>query len=58
VVGTIETYQQLVEYIMEWIQIGYPNEHLAGTLRKFSSPLYATAVGLVMKALKINVRSE
>ena len=32
-------------------RIGYPNEHLAGdTDKATASPLYATAVGLVMNA--------
>ena len=32
-------------------RIGYPNEHLAGdTDKTMTSPLYATAVGLVMNA--------
>jgi cell division protein FtsA len=46
--------KQLVEYITGMdTRIGYPNEHLAGdTDEKFSSPQYATAVGLLMKGLK------
>jgi cell division protein FtsA len=33
-------------------RIGYPNEHLAGDSdEEFSSPLYATAVGLVMNGI-------
>ena len=42
--------KQLVEYITGMdTRIGYPNEHLAGNSdEEFSSPLYATAVGLVM----------
>jgi cell division protein FtsA len=31
-------------------RIGYPNEHL-GDSDEFSSPLYATAVGLVMNGI-------
>jgi hypothetical protein len=39
--------------LLEWIQIGYPNEHLAGdSEEEFSSPLYATAVGLVMNSIE------
>jgi cell division protein FtsA len=39
-------------------RIGYPNEHLAGnSAEELSSPLYATAVGLVMNSLHNNTRS-
>ena len=45
--------KQLVEYITGMdTRIGYPNEHLAGdSTSDLASPLYATAVGLVMKAV-------
>lgn len=45
--------KQLVEYITGMdTRIGYPNEHLAGdTERDLASPIYATGVGLVMKAI-------
>lgn len=45
--------KQLVEYITGMdTRIGYPNEHLAGDSdEEIASPVYATAVGLVMKAL-------
>ena len=34
-------------------RVGYPNEHLASTSPvDVSSPMYATGVGLVMKALE------
>ena len=44
--------KQLVEYITGMdTRIGYPNEHLAGdTDKATASPLFATAVGLVMNA--------
>ncbi len=44
--------KQLVEYITGMdTRIGYPNEHLAGdTDKTMTSPLFATAVGLVMNA--------
>ena len=44
--------KQLVEYITGMdTRIGYPNEHLAGdTDKETASPLFATAVGLVMNA--------
>jgi cell division protein FtsA len=35
-------------------RIGYPNEHLAGNSSpEIASPMYATAVGLLMGALEI-----
>jgi cell division protein FtsA len=45
--------KQVVEYITGMdTRIGYPNEHLAGdSSQEVSSPLYATAVGLVMDGL-------
>jgi cell division protein FtsA len=46
--------KQLVEYITGMdTRIGYPNEHLAGdTDKSTASPLFATAVGLVMNAVE------
>ena len=46
--------KQLVEYITGMdTRIGYPGEHLAGeTSTDHTSPMYATAVGLLMKALE------
>ncbi|MEA1786775.1 cell division protein FtsA [Arenibacter sp. GZD96] len=46
--------KQLVEYITGMdTRIGYPNEHLAGDSdEEIASPLYATAVGLLMNALQ------
>ena len=39
-------------------KIGYPNEHLAGDSdEEISSPLYATAVGLVMNSIRNNTKS-
>jgi cell division protein FtsA len=51
--------KQLVEYITGMdTRIGYPNEHLAGDSdEELSSPLYATAVGLVMNSIRNNTRS-
>ena len=44
---------QLVEYITGMdSRIGYPNEHLAKGSEAVTSPMYATAVGLVMKGLE------
>ncbi|MDG3581046.1 cell division protein FtsA [Galbibacter pacificus] len=46
--------KQLVEYITGMdTRIGYPNEHLAGDSdTEIASPVYATAVGLVMNAIQ------
>ena len=48
--------KQLVEYITGMdTRVGYPSEHLAGdTQESVSSPLFATAVGLLMNALEHN----
>ena len=52
--------KQLVEYITGMdTRIGYPNEHLAGSSDdEVASPLYATAVGLVMDGLKRQERKR
>jgi cell division protein FtsA len=52
--------KQLVEYITGMdTRIGYPNEHLAGDSEEdIASPLYATAVGLVMDGLKRQERKQ
>ncbi|MDP5229120.1 MAG: cell division protein FtsA, partial [Cellulophaga sp.] len=49
-----------VEYITGMdTRIGYPNEHLAGDSdEEIASPLYATAVGLLMNALKNKAKKE
>jgi cell division protein FtsA len=51
--------KQLVEYITGMdTRIGYPNEHLAGNSdEEISSPLYATAVGLVMNSIQSGKQS-
>ncbi|MGW9685461.1 cell division protein FtsA [Flagellimonas sp. 2504JD1-5] len=51
--------KQLVEYITGMdTRIGYPNEHLAGDSdEEVASPLYATAVGLLMNALETTSNS-
>jgi cell division protein FtsA len=51
--------KQLVEYITGMdTRIGYPNEHLAGNSdEEISSPLYATAVGLVMNSIQNGTHS-
>ncbi|MGB0254852.1 MAG: cell division protein FtsA [Flavobacteriaceae bacterium] len=50
--------KQLVEYITGMdTRIGYPNEHLAGdTDAATASPLFATAVGLVMNAAESQLK--
>ncbi len=52
--------KQLVEYITGMdTRIGYPNEHLAGDSdEEIASPLYATAVGLLMNAVKSRPRMK
>lgn len=52
--------KQLVEYITGMdTRIGYPNEHLAGNSDdEIASPLYATAVGLLMEAAEIQRKAE
>ncbi len=52
--------KQLVEYITGMdTRIGYPNEHLAGDSNpEIASPLYATAVGLLMNALQTGQKQE
>jgi cell division protein FtsA len=52
--------KQLVEYITGMdTRIGFPNEHLAGDSDdEITSPLYATAVGLVMDGLKRQERKK
>ena len=52
--------KQLVEYITGMdTRIGYPNEHLAGDSDEdVTSPLYATAVGLVLDGLKRHERKR
>ena len=52
--------KQLVEYITGMdTRIGFPNEHLAGDSDdEITSPLYATAVGLVMDGLKRQERRK
>ena len=52
--------KQLTEYITGMdTRVGYPSEHLAGdTQESVSSPLFATAVGLLMNALEHNNPSD
>lgn len=51
--------KQLVEYITGMdTRLGFPNEHLAGdSNNEVVSPVYATAVGLLMTALKTQYKS-
>jgi cell division protein FtsA len=50
--------KQLVEYITGMdTRIGYPNEHLAGDSNdEVTSPLYATAVGLLMNGVETRAK--
>jgi cell division protein FtsA len=50
---------QLVEYLTGMdARIGYPNEHLAKGTEEVKSPMYATAVGLVMKGFSEMERNK
>lgn len=51
---------QLLEYAMGLdVRIGYPNEYLAeGFVEEVTSPLYATAVGLLIKGLERVERNQ
>jgi cell division protein FtsA len=52
--------KQLVEYITGMdTRVGYPNEHLAGDSdSETTSPMYATAVGLVLNSLESQSRTS
>ena len=52
--------KQLVEYITGMdTRVGYPNEHMAGDSdSEVTSPMYATAVGLVLNGLENNKIDE
>ena len=52
--------KQLVEYITGMdTRIGYPNEHLANDSNtELSSPMYATAVGLLMNGLEYKEKNQ
>ncbi|QCW99053.1 cell division protein FtsA [Aggregatimonas sangjinii] len=52
--------KQLVEYITGMdTRIGFPNEHLAGDSdSEIASPLYATAVGLLMNAVQNETKAK
>jgi cell division protein FtsA len=46
---------QLIEYMTGMdTRIGYPNEHLAKANEEIASPMYATAVGLVIKGFELS----
>ena len=51
--------KQLFEYETGMdTRVGFPNEHLAnGSRLEIESPMYATAVGLVMKGFELNERN-
>jgi len=45
----LNSLQQLVEYMTGMdVRIGYPNEHLGKSTTELKSPMYATAIGLVL----------
>jgi cell division protein FtsA len=46
---------QLIEYMTGMdTRIGYPNEHLSKATDEIASPMYATAVGLVIKGFELS----
>ncbi len=50
---------QLIEYVTGMdARVGYPNEHLASDTDELKSPMYATAVGLVMKGFEESARKK
>ncbi len=50
--------KQLVEYVTGMdTRVGFPGEHLAGDTKN-SSPIFSTAVGLVMKAIENNDKND
>ena len=50
--------KQLVEYVTGMdTRVGFPGEHLAGDTKN-SSPIFSTAVGLVMKAIENNEKND
>ncbi|MCX6274881.1 MAG: cell division protein FtsA [Bacteroidetes bacterium] len=50
---------QLIEYVTGMdARVGYPNEHLASDTDELKSPMYATAVGLVMKGFEESERKK
>lgn len=52
--------KQLVEFVTGMdTRIGYPNEHIAsGSDEELSAPVYATAVGLILKGLESRLSQE
>ncbi len=56
----IKHLKQLVEYVTGMdTRIGVPNEHIAGDSEQhIASPIYSTAVGLLMKAIEENEKEE
>jgi len=45
----LNSLQQLVEYMTGMdVRIGYPNEHLGKSSTELKSPMYSTAIGLVL----------
>ena len=50
---------QLIEYVTGMdARVGYPNEHLASDTDELKSPMFATAVGLVMKGFEESERKR
>lgn len=51
---------QLIEYVTGMdARVGYPNEHLAkGIIEEVKSPMYSTAIGLVINGLRTSVKQN
>lgn len=56
----LKSLKQMVQYLTGMdTRIGYPNEHMAGDSdEELTSPVYATAVGLVMNGLEMQKYNE
>lgn len=55
--ATLKHVPQLFEYVTGMdTRIGFPNEHLAKGAEEVTSPVYATGVGLVLRAMKAHER--
>ncbi len=56
----LNSIQQLVEYMTGMdVRIGFPNEHLGKSSSELKSPMYATAIGLVLSGfMALDTRQE
>lgn len=57
--GQLKHITQLIEFVTGMdTRVGYPNEHLATSSEDVTSPMYATGVGLVLRGLKTNAKTN